>query len=165
MNEISHRISDRKGHCNAVLNICNITYVHEICANPFDTVGFDEVLGETPFPEESVVAWCDACVHPQTRSVDPLGSVLNDPVLANLRAMQPFDMVALAFSSAIVAVTIVGEIKDIALCNMAIRHAGDDLNSGWRFALMLTNGLRRWAFLPVLVVTINFLVLFRGGVP
>ena len=104
-------------------------------------IGGDTVLGETLFPEASGIAWCDACVHPETGSVDPLVNISNDPTQANLRAIQPFYMMALAFSSAIVVVTIVGEIKDVALCNMAIRHVGDDLNSGWRFALMLTNGL------------------------
>ena len=45
----------------------------------------------------------------------------------NLAAMGPFDHVALAFAAFIVAFTVVGELKDIGLCSMAVAHAGDKL--------------------------------------
>jgi hypothetical protein len=42
--------------------------------------------------------------------------------------------------------------QDIALCAIAITHAGDRLSRGFRFALTLLGGVRRWVFLPTLVV-------------
>ena len=81
----------------------------------------------------------------------------------NLSAMGPFDDVALVFASFIVAFTVVGELKDIELCSMAVAHAGDNLSKGWRLALGFLLGMRRWVFLPTLVLNVPFLVLFKGG--
>ena len=46
---------------------------------------------------------------------------------------------------------------------MAIRHAGDRIAPSWRFALSLLGGVRRWVFLPSLVMAVPALVLLRGG--
>ena len=53
--------------------------------------------------------------------------------------------------------------QDIELCTMAIRHAGDRIAPPYRFVLSLLGGIRRWTFLPALVMTAPYLVLFRGG--
>lgn len=53
--------------------------------------------------------------------------------------------------------------QDIALCAIAIAHAGDRLGRGSRLALALLGGVRRWLFLPTLVVAVPFLVLIKGG--
>ena len=53
--------------------------------------------------------------------------------------------------------------KDIALCGIAIAHAGDRLSRGSRLALALLGGMRRWVFLPILVATVPMLVLLKGG--
>ena len=81
----------------------------------------------------------------------------------NRAAMGPADDVALVFASFIVAFTVVGELKDIELCSMAVAHAGDKLSKGWRLALGFLLWMRRWVFLPSLVTTVPILVLFKGG--
>ena len=46
---------------------------------------------------------------------------------------------------------------------MAIRHAGDRIAPAYRFVLSLLGGMRRWTFLPTLVLTAPALVLWKGG--
>ena len=46
---------------------------------------------------------------------------------------------------------------------MAIRHAGDRIAPTYRFVLSLLGGIRRWTFLPTLVVTAPVLVGLKGG--
>ena len=48
------------------------------------------------------------------------------------------------------------------LCSMAIAHAGK-LGAGWRHALIVLLGIRRWLFLPALVCTVPLLVMVEGG--
>ena len=52
---------------------------------------------------------------------------------------------------------------DIQLCSLAILRAADKLSARWRFALMLVGGVRRWFFLPSLVISVPTLVMWRGG--
>ena len=65
-----------------------------------------------------------------------------------------FDEAALVFATVVVALTVVAEIKDITMCTLAIRHAGEKLSPGWRFILMLLGQLRRWLFLPGLAAAV-----------
>ena len=111
-------------------------------------------------PNTTVASWCVACVR-NDGTVDPLTS--DSLAAANLAAMGPFDTVALVFASFIVAFTVVGELKDIELCSMAVAHAGDKLSKGWRLALGFLLGMRRWVFLPALVANVPMLVIFKGG--
>lgn len=67
------------------------------------------------------------------------------------------------FATTVVAITVVAELKDIELCNLSIARAGAHLSPGWRLGLTLLGGLRRWAFLPALVMTVPQLVLKLGG--
>jgi hypothetical protein len=53
--------------------------------------------------------------------------------------------------------------QDIELCDMAIRHAGDRIAPSWRAALLVLGGVRRWLFLPTLVMVIPMLVMYKGG--
>ena len=94
-------------------------------------------------------------------TVDPLTaqSLTN----GNLTAMGPFDDVALIFASFIVAITVVGELKDIKLCSMAVTHADDKLPKGRRLALGFLLWMRRWFFLPILVMNVPILVMVKGG--
>ena len=61
-----------------------------------------------------------------------------------------------------IAIIVVGELKDILLCSMAIAHASK-LSAGWRHALSFLLGIRRWLFLPALVCTVPLLVMVEGG--
>ena len=118
--------------------------------------GENQVHIETT-PNVTVASWCEACVRND-------GTVhVVDVVGGNLAAMGPFDTVALAFASFIIAFTVVGELKDIELCSMAVAHAGDKLSKGWRLALGFLLGMRRWVFLPALVMNVPLLVLIKGG--
>ena len=94
-------------------------------------------------------------------TVDPLTG--DGLAAANLAAMGPLDDIALVFASFIVAFTVVGELKDIELCSMAVAHAGDKLSKGWRLALGFLLWMRRWVFLPALVMDVPMLVLLKGG--
>ena len=77
--------------------------------------------------------------------------------------MSTFDWVALAFSSFVVALNMVGELKDIELCMAAVHQAGTDLSAPWRWSLLLLNFVRRAVFLPSLVSCIVILVTRKGG--
>ena len=83
--------------------------------------------------------------------------------MGNVAAMGPFDKVALAFATYMVALAMVAELKDIELVTIAVEQAGDKLSPNMRRAFTLLNGVRRWLFLPSLLVTVPTLVLFLGG--
>jgi hypothetical protein len=53
--------------------------------------------------------------------------------------------------------------QDIALCTIAIGHAGDRLSRGSWLSLTLLGGVRRWLFLPALVVAVPAMVMVKGG--
>ncbi len=61
----------------------------------------------------------------------------------NVSAMSKADWIAYMMCSVVVALTMVGELKDIVLVRMAIERAGDKLSPGWRLALSTLNGVRR----------------------
>ena len=136
--------------------ILNITSVRGLCGAPIDTVMRDQLGNDTPFGTDTVIQWCDRCVHAETYSVDPLTS--ESATLAQISAMTRFDWVALYFAAVIVALTAVAEIKDVLLCNLAIKRAGPNLSSFYRHSFLLINGVRRYTFLPCLLTAINFLV-------
>lgn len=62
-----------------------------------------------------------------------------------------------------VALAVVGELRDIELVTVAIQHAANKLSPRWRFALSLLGGVRRWVFLPTLVMAVPVLVIMRNG--
>jgi len=136
----------------------NLTLVEEVCTLPYaERVGMRGNAVEQTYPDTAVASWCETCV----RNDGTVHAV--DVVAGNLAAMGPFDHVALAFAAFIVAFTVVGELKDIELCSMAIAHAGERLSKGWRRALGFLLGMRRWVFLPALVANVPILVQFKGG--
>ena len=94
-------------------------------------------------------------------TVDPLSH--RAMVASNVTAMGPYDWVALFFATFMVALAVVGELKDIELVTVAIQHAADKLTPRWRFALSLLGGIRRWVFLPTLVMAVPMLVVMRSG--
>ena len=55
------------------------------------------------------------------------------------------------------------QLKDIRLCTLAVEHADSKLSVGWRVTLRVINLIRRWTFMPVLLVAIPFTVMFQGG--
>eukprot|EP01046_Picozoa_sp_COSAG06_P018516 COSAG06_NODE_1291_length_9980_cov_166.860237_6_plen_290_part_00 len=140
----------------------NLTEVREICTPPYRaTLGMHAGVSITvPFSPSEVSAWCRNCIR-NDGSVDPHNSL--QLVLDNLGAMGVFDKLALWFCILIVSLTVVGELKDIELCSIAIQKAGDNIRPIVRFTMRLLNGIRRWAFLPGLVTGISLLVAVKGG--
>ena len=55
------------------------------------------------------------------------------------------------------------ELKDIELCLIAIGHSWDDLHQVSRIGLMVVQGMRRWTFLPLLLLTVPSLAINIGG--
>ena len=149
-------------------DISNVTLVAEACAMPYtdrDLVHewVDPEYGKQFYIEPNgltstdVASYCEACVRNDGTVHVPSSAA------DNLAAMGPADDITLVFATFIVAFTIVGELKDIKLCSMAVAHAGDKLSMGWRLALRFLLWMRRWVFLPVLVMNVPFLVLIKGG--
>ena len=114
--------------------------------------------GRVEYSESDVLNWCDACVHVHSSggealSVDSLTQ--RSLFVANIAVMGPFDTTALLFCAVIAGFTVVGELQDLRLCNLAISRIPDAaLSKGWRMALALLGGLRRWLFLPCMVTDV-----------
>ena len=134
----------------------NLTAIAQVCTMPYSGA---RAWGKT-VPNTTVASFCEACVR-NDGTIDPLtGPSL---IAANLAAMGAFDDVALVFASFIVAFIVVGELKDIELCSIAVTHAGEKLSAGWRLALRFVLWMRRWVFLPALVSDVPILVIIKGG--
>ena len=108
-----------------------------------------------------IVSWREACVRPIDGTVDPLNQ--DSHIAGNVAAMGDFDWAAVLFTAVVVALAVVAELKDITMCTVAIRYAGEKLSPGWQFILTLLGGMRRCVFLPMLVWAVPALVLFKGG--
>lgn len=113
---------------------------------------------------ENVLNWCDACVHLPTNrvdslSVDRLGKI-------SVSSMRFLDWIALITSAVIVSLTVVAEVKDISLCEIAFRIScadGGRPSQGWVVALSALNVVRRYFFIPALLSAVPALVLLKGG--
>eukprot|EP01045_Picozoa_sp_COSAG04_P010169 COSAG04_NODE_615_length_11914_cov_12.688447_10_plen_512_part_00 len=139
----------------------NLTRVAEVCTMPYTgRVGVDGAGLHLDFKNTTVASWCQGCVRNDGTVESMTGDTLID---ANVAAMGRMDEVALVFATFIVAFTVVGELKDIEICSMAVAHAGDRLSKGWRLALGFLLWMRRWLFLPGLVMNVPALVLYKGG--
>ncbi len=62
-----------------------------------------------------------------------------------------------------VSTSIVGELKDIELCVLALDKGGDRIPDLIRKSLFVLHAVRRWVFLIALGYTVPLLVLFQGG--
>lgn len=135
----------------------NETFAGILCSAPSEV---RTVYGEI-YSADVVTSWCDACLHATTGTVDPLteGSLAT----MNIRGMGLFDWIALIFATAVVAFVAVGELTDIHLCDLATQRAADNLTTRWRLAFQFIGFLRRFTFLPSLVILVPMLVGFQGG--
>ena len=78
--------------------------------------------------------------------------------------MHIMDILAFLLCTTIVAIGVVGELRDITLCKMAVERAGSKQPAKrWANALVLLSYLRRRVFLPSLVGDIGFLIIFKGS--
>ena len=101
----------------------NETYAQELCAAPRDLTRkkfgvskewMKDIVPEDAVPEdgdswtkEEVETWCDVCLHPITRTVEPLTA----KKLANMNvsAMSVFDWLSAILASVVIAMTILEE--------------------------------------------------------
>lgn len=138
---------------------------------------------EVKFSARDVRAWCSACVRrlgPHDVEPEPLDeyglalydeatglevSVMNNKLRSILavNAMSWLDWCALLLCSYVVGSTVVGEIKDTALCQMAMERNVLELSRGWQIALEMLNILRSQTFLQPLVGAIPAVILTQGG--
>lgn len=109
----------------------NASLAAEICAHPAARMGNNGAGDDWPFTRAGVASWCETCVHRVDGTVDPIDQ--RNFIAANVAAMGLFDWVALTFATFVVAFAVVGELKDIKLCGLAIHHAGDKISGGWSF--------------------------------
>lgn len=133
----------------------NRTLAKEICMHPehrFSQGGQGGVVLQQEWSPKDVLNWCDACVSGPTSDVKETTEYSIS--VENVDSMVAFDWVTLVFCAIVIGHAVVGEIKDIFLCRLAIRHAGERLGRGWRVALITLNGVRRVRppvlFLPLL---------------
>ena len=110
---------------------------------------------------ESVVRWCDACVHSVGGTVD--ATITSDITANNVAAMDASDWLVLVLCSAVLAIAAVAELRDITLCLLALDRVDPPLPAGWRVVLRGLATVRRYTFLPALVSAVPAVVVYRGG--
>ena len=141
----------------------NVTGILAVCDDPSKGQWGWRPQGDTrpdTSPREGILAFCDGCVHAATGDIDM--TTESSKLVENILAMTTFDWLALPFCSLVVALNVIGELKDIKLCVAAVDNAGADLYRGWRFALLALNAVRRM-YLPFLVSVVAVLVAVQGG--
>jgi hypothetical protein len=137
----------------------------ELCADPVAAIGVNGIGAPTPFSARTVAAWCRGCFAVEHEGVS--GYV--DPMTATMKAtmmvdsMDQLDWAALFFSSVVVGFAVARELQDIELCALTVTRASAKAQSRVRCAVTLLNGVRRWVFLPNLLVTIAPLVWMQGA--
>jgi hypothetical protein len=142
----------------------NLTTVNQLCTAPFKAMGPTPQQADQPsaFPAQAVQAWCEACVR-VTGQVDP--ATPNSVIMMNSLSMNAFDWATYGIASCVVALTIVGELKDIILVQRAASAARETeaLGKGWYYAFVVLNCLRRWNFCVILNMIVIMLTAMKGG--
>jgi hypothetical protein len=143
----------------------NKTAVAKVCTDPQDRLAWDATQGKINdpigFKAKGVRAWCEACIFTD-------GEVnrftIADHMVGNVMSMGAYDWVTLLFATYVVGLSIVGELKDIELCLLAIERIPEGaLSWKWVSALSFCLELRRFAFLPAMLNSVATLVIMRGG--
>lgn len=125
---------------------------------------------------EPVTAWqhglqdrinvCAGCWDAATNTFDIPDSTQSSRERNYILAMGTFDWCALWLASALVALTVVAELKDTLLCKFSLQHAveaGQDPGKAWRFAFAAHRWVRKWLFIPALVQCVPRLIGNKGG--
>ena len=77
--------------------------------------------------------------------------------------MGPFDWLTLLLCSVVMATAVMAELRDIELCLVALDRADPPLPAGWRLALRGLSIVRRYTFLPMLIMAVPAVVVAQGG--
>ena len=110
------------------------------------------------------INWCTGCWDEATSTFDTANGEGREKAFVD--GMGPFDWCALYLAAALVALTVVAELKDVLLCKFALQHAidaGQDPGKGWRFAYSCHRWVRRWIFIPALIQCVPRLIGTKGG--
>ena len=126
--------------------------------------GAKEIGEPSPNYESYLASWCGACLVKNHK--DGTGRVRSLTAFTlpaiNTGLMSASEWAALVFCAILIGLAMVGEMKDIELCNYAIERAGNKLSLRWRRALLALNFIRRWTFLcPGLLLAIQFVVVMK----
>ena len=120
--------------------------------------------------KEYVLNWCDKCVDHHglegaIGTVDPLNGYTLPR--ENITQMTPAGWVAYVFCAVVATLTMVGEIKDILLVQFAIDNAytAGKLSTKWRLMITTVNKVRRWVFVPSLMMAVVGVVVYSPGTP
>eukprot|EP01051_Picozoa_sp_SAG22_P001204 SAG22_NODE_45_length_24718_cov_12.462448_7_plen_90_part_00 len=70
---------------------------------------------------------------------------------------------ALVFASWVVALSLVGELRDITFCHVAAENAAGRMSKWTRVILTAVNVIRRFSLLPAMNVSVLLMVANRGG--
>ena len=76
--------------------------------------------------------------------------------------MGALDCTNLVLASYVVALTVIGELKDIELCNIAIERLGEKIGRLWH-VFAIGSFVRQATFLPLMLSIVSLLVVNRGG--
>ena len=154
-------------HSSKNPTVFNLSYVEEVCAKPFastvdDPREYDDDGNVINWAVEDQVSWCESCLFADG-TVDTMYA--GDNIEGNVEAMTIFDFITLVLASLVSGLSVCGELRDIELCKESIRQASASATLGtkWRTALSLLHGVRRWALLPLLVLTPAMLAMVLGG--
>lgn len=137
----------------------NLTAVNVVCASPTGHATVSAGGSIIQYDSHTTSSWCAACVSIATGVVDSRTG--RSHIAAQLALMGTFDVIALFFATVFIGIGIVGELNDIILCNVAIETL--ELSSNWNASLRALGVVRRFTFLPVLVMTVPVLVMHHGG--
>ena len=107
-----------------------------------------------------IANWCGAC-----RTGDRVADTLtfDSHFAGQFAVMRLFDGLALFFASWMVALTVVKELRDIRLAHYCVKASEAEIPPGWLRGLAFLGFVRRFVFVPMLVVAAVFLVIFDGG--
>ena len=112
--------------------------------------------------EEPTCRGCFAVEHPGVSGfVDPMTAPMKATMMVD--SMDQLDWAAMFFSTVVVGFAVARELQDIELCALTVTRASAKAQSGVRCAVTLLNGVRRWVFLPNLLVDIAPLVWMQGA--
>jgi hypothetical protein len=143
----------------------NKTAVAEVCADPQDRLAWSSIQGivndPVGFKARGVRAWCEACVFTDGEVNRNTGT---DYAAGSIMSMGTYDWATLIFATYVVGLTIVGELKDVELCGLAIKRIPEGaLDWKWVTALSFCLELRRFVFLPAMLIAVATLVMTKGG--
>ena len=145
----------------------NTSTVEDVCSHTWAgtrgvaRVGISGITVETLYGPEDVHAWCSECVEPLTHEVR--GVTFISTVVSNARSMSGLDWCSMVLSGYVVALAVVGELKDIKLIEISLDEAGNAISPVWHRALGALSFARRWVFLSAFGWIVPNLVLKLGG--